>query len=216
MKEIEVRKIRPLEYDDALVINKIRNQSSEYLHDDRTFTLEQTVDWLRNTNPDWYAIEYKGEMVGYFRISNYSDVNKNLYIGADIEESMRGMGIGHDSYLIMMEKLFKERKLNKITLEVLDSNKRAHTLYIKLGFIEEGRKRQEIYRNGEWIDSIIMSITRKEFISKHGRISSPCISICQREEGTCKACGRSLEQISTWRDLTEEERIDAVKGMIIF
>ena len=211
MKDLEIRKIRPLEYDDAMIVNSIRNQSCEYLHDDRTFTLEQTIVWLRDNKPDWYIIELGGRVVGYFRISNYSESNRNLYIGADIDESMRGMGIGYESYLMMMEILFRERKLNKITLEVLDRNIRAHALYVKLGFVEEGRKRQEVYRKGTWLDSIVMSMTRLEFISRHGRITSPCIGICQREDGKCNACGRSMEQVSKWKDYSNEERIDAVK-----
>lgn len=214
MSDIKIRKISS-DYDDVSVINMIRNQSSKYLHDDRTFTIEQTLEWFRNTNPDWYAIEHQGKMIGYFRISNYSEANRNLYIGADIEESMRGLGLGYKSYLMMMERLFKERKLNKITLEVLSNNQRAHGLYSKLGFVEEGRKREEIYREGAWIDSVIMSITRKEFISKHGKITSPCVGICQRQNGKCSACGRSLDQISKWKEYGDEERIDVVKGMII-
>jgi len=206
MKGLE---LRPIEYADAPIINRIRNQSAAYLHDDRTFTEENTLEWLRTYDPDWYAIIMDGEMIGYFRLSNYSKENRNLYIGADIDEAHRGKGIGYSSYLMMMEMLFNQRKLNKITLEVLSTNKRAFGLYKKLGFSVEGTKRQEVWRDGTWIDSIVMSITRAEFMSIHGKIQSPCIGICHRRDGACSACGRTMNQISSWKDYTEEQKAGA-------
>jgi RimJ/RimL family protein N-acetyltransferase len=211
MNKISLRSIRT---EDAASINRIRNQSVQYLHDNTTFSIESTIQWMEKEHPDWYAILCDGEMVGYFRISNQSAPSRNLYIGADIDESHRGKGIGYESYIIMMERLFKERQLNKISLEVLGNNDRAFHLYRKLGFSVEGAKRQEVWRDGSWIDSIIMSITRKEFIAKHGKIPSPCIGICHRDENGCRTCGRTLEHISSWGRLTEQERIDAVVEMI--
>lgn len=211
MRKISLRSIC---IEDAASINRIRNQSVEYLHDNTIFSVESTIQWMEKNCPDWYAIICDGEMVGYFRISNQSEANRNLYIGADIEESQRGKGIGYDSYLIMMEKLFKERRLNKISLEVLSNNDRAFHLYRKLGFSVEGSKRQEVWRDGAWIDSVIMSITRKEFIAKHGRIQSPCVAICQKNDSRCMACDRTIQQISSWGRYTEQERIDSVSEMI--
>jgi RimJ/RimL family protein N-acetyltransferase len=48
-------------------------------------------------------------------------------------------------------------------LEVLSTNTRAYNLYKKIGFFEEGIKREEIFRNGIFIDSIIMAILKKEW-----------------------------------------------------
>jgi RimJ/RimL family protein N-acetyltransferase len=53
--------------------------------------------------------------------------------------------------------------LNKISLEVLSNNIIALNLYKKLGFVTEGIKRQEVYKNNQWVDSIIMSILKNEY-----------------------------------------------------
>lgn len=203
MNNITFRKI---EEDDSAIISRIRNQSIQYLHDDTKFSEESTKKWIKETQPDWYAILLDGDMVGYFRLSNYSEKNRNIYIGADIEETHRGKGLGYQSYLSMMKNLFTSRKLNKITLEVLSTNERAYKLYKKLGFSVEGTKRQELWRKNTWIDSIIMSITRSEFMRTNpGLLGSPCIGICNRGDGICNTCGRSLEQISAWKDSTQEQ-----------
>lgn len=197
---------RSIQEEDSETISRIRNQSTQYLHDDTKFSEESTKKWIKETRPDWYAILLDGEMVGYFRLSNYSRENRNIYIGADIEESHRGKGLGHQSYLLMMANLFTTRKLNKITLEVLSTNERAYKLYKKLGFSVEGTKRQEIWRKDTWIDSIIMSITRSEFMAVNpGMLGSPCIGICNRGDEKCNTCGRSLKQIGAWKDSTQEQ-----------
>lgn len=151
---------------DLEFLNEVRNQyASEFLHDDRTFTLEETEKWFAETNPSYYIIldDATKSKIGYFRLSNHSDKNKNLYIGADIAPEFRGRGYAKPAYNMFMDFLFNYYNLNKITLEVLSTNLIAINLYTSLGFIYEGTKRQEIFRNGMWIDSIIMSILKQEF-----------------------------------------------------
>lgn len=210
--EIEFRKTT---IEDVEVLNNIRNQSSQYLHDGRIFTTEQTAEWFQTNKPDWYSIISEGQMIGYFRISNNSSANHNIYIGSDLEESFRGRGIGYNAYIKMMAKLFNERKLNKISLEALETNQVALNLYKKIGFVEEGKRRQDVWRNDSWVDSIVMSMTRKEFMIKHpGLINSPCIGICSRKDETCPACERTLEQISSWKQYDQDQQINQIKMIL--
>jgi RimJ/RimL family protein N-acetyltransferase len=162
--------IRKVKIEDIEQINQIRNDSSEWLHDNTKFTLSQTLEWFNKNKPDWWSIvdDDNSAVIGYFRLSNWSSKNKNIYIGADIRPDFRGKGLGYRAYLSFMKFLFIERDLHKITLEVIESNNRAHGLYKKLGFIEEGKKRQEVERGDIWEDSIIMSILKYEFFEKYG------------------------------------------------
>ena len=59
--------------------------------------------------------------------------------------------------------LFETLNFHKISLEVLSTNETAYNLYLKLGFIEEGKKRQEVLKDNVWVDSIIMSILKSEW-----------------------------------------------------
>ena len=149
--------------DDLEFLNQVRNlYASEYLHDSRTFTLEETKNWYLLSKPDYRIIWEDEKRVGYFRLSNYSKVNNNIYIGADIHPTYANKGIGYRAYTQFIPMLFEENNLNKISLEVLSTNKRAIHLYKKLGFLVEGIKREETLKNGVYIDSIIMSILKKE------------------------------------------------------
>jgi len=156
--------IRKITIDDLVFLNEVRNLYSEdYLHDSRRFTIDETINWYKKTNPDYYIILLNNIKIGYFRLSNYSVENKNIYVGADIAPEYKGLGLGKKSYNKFIPFLFNEYNLNKISLEVLSTNHVAISLYEKIGFKTDGVKREEVYKKGKWIDSIIMSILKKEY-----------------------------------------------------
>lgn len=37
-------------------------------------------------------------------------------------------------------------------------------------------------------------------------MESPCVNICEIEDGKCAGCGRTLEEIANWTSYSEEER----------
>ena len=39
------------------------------------------------------------------------------------------------------------------------------------------------------------------------KISSPCVSICEVEDGRCIGCGRSETEIAEWKTYTEAQRL---------
>ncbi len=64
---------------------------------------------------------------------------------------------------LLLRHAFNTLNLNRVGLRVYETNPRAIQSYRKAGFVEEGRLRQEEYRNGEYIDVICMSILRSEW-----------------------------------------------------
>jgi RimJ/RimL family protein N-acetyltransferase len=146
---------------DLPFLNETRNiYAEEFLHDSRTFSLDETIHWFKTTNPDYWIIRDDdiNETVGYFRLSNYSKANKNIYIGADIAPKFRRKGYATAAYKKFIPLLFGFYDLNKISLEVLSTNTNAIKLYEKLGFIKEGEKCQDVLKKSGWVNSIIMSL----------------------------------------------------------
>lgn len=157
---------------DLEFFNEVRNScAKKYLHDSRIFTLEETIKWFPNTPNVYYIIEYNNEKVGYFRTSNYSEINKNIYVGSDLHEKYRGLGIAHKAYIMFIDYLFDVIGCHKVSLEVLSNNNRAIHLYRKIGFVEEGRKRDDIKKDDIYVDSIIMSILDHEWKKSHDSTS---------------------------------------------
>lgn len=41
---------------------------------------------------------------------------------------------------------------------------------------------------------------------------SPCVKICTHDdEGYCLGCGRTVEEVKGWRNLTEDEQLDGIE-----
>ena len=53
--------------------------------------------------------------------------------------------------------------LNRVYLKVYEDNVRAIALYEDMGFVHEGRLRQEMYREGRYWDALVMGLIRDEY-----------------------------------------------------
>lgn len=58
---------------------------------------------------------------------------------------------------------FLELNLNRMELQVYSHNLRDQKCYFKVGFKKEGRRKQAIFTNGEYYDSILMAILQAEW-----------------------------------------------------
>lgn len=149
--------------DDLSFLNEVRNLVAfEFLHDSRTFSLDQTREWFRENRPDYWVIRLRSQRIGYFRLANHCRHNRNLYVGADLHPDFQGQGYARIAYQKFLPFVFKEYDLHKVSLEVLSNNSRAISLYRKLGFVHEGTKRQEVLKGSSFIDSHVMSMLRSE------------------------------------------------------
>lgn len=127
--------IQPMQIDDAVFVNSLRNSCVEYLHTKKIYTLEETKKWIETLTIPWFIIYDDFERCGYFRISTMGD---KVYIGMDILPSYRNQGIGTALYKQFLPTILEELKITKIYLEVLEINPRAIKVYEKVGFKYDG------------------------------------------------------------------------------
>lgn len=99
--------------------------------------------------------------VGLYKI-NYrvGSAEFGIMIG---DKTQWGKGIGKEVLRFIINLAFFELNLRRIELSVLANNLKAIKLYESVGFIKEGTLRQYQYKNGQYIDLIIMSILREEY-----------------------------------------------------
>ena len=113
-----------------------------------------------------YVIERAedNEFVGLFRLDHIDYQNRNAMVGLDITPGMRGKGFSKIVYQWAFHYLFDQLGLHRLALETLASNTIAIALYRGLGFQEEGRLRQAIWRNGQYVDLLRFGLIQKDLI----------------------------------------------------
>jgi len=79
------------------------------------------------------------------------------------EKTYQGKGYGSEAMELLVNYGFNTLNLNRIQLETFSFNIRALKSYQKVGFKEEGIRRQAIYVNGEYHDAIMLGILKNEW-----------------------------------------------------
>jgi diamine N-acetyltransferase len=79
------------------------------------------------------------------------------------EKAYWNKGYGTEAMRLLVEHGFGTLNLNRIFLNVYATNLGAIRSYEKVGFIHEGRLRQDMYKNGVYVDILVMSILRSEW-----------------------------------------------------
>jgi RimJ/RimL family protein N-acetyltransferase len=83
-----------------------------------------------------------------------------LYIG---EPAFWRQGYAEDAVMALLSHAFDRWDLHQVELWTLADNNRAVSMYEKCGFVREASLRQRSFKQGEWIDRVVMSVNRDEF-----------------------------------------------------
>jgi len=79
------------------------------------------------------------------------------------EAEYRGKGYGEEITRLMLQFAFNRLNLHKVWLTVDEDNVPGIRCYEKVGFRHDGILRDEIYKNGRYVNRLIMSILAEEF-----------------------------------------------------
>jgi RimJ/RimL family protein N-acetyltransferase len=89
-----------------------------------------------------------------------------MYIG---EPDYLGRGHAQDATMTLLAYAFDRWDLNQVELWSLADNNRAIGMYERCGFVQEGRLRDRSFKEGHWVDHVVMSVNREEFARAHER-----------------------------------------------
>tara|TARA_B100000674_G_scaffold146725_1_gene116121 strand:+ start:2038 stop:2553 length:516 start_codon:yes stop_codon:yes gene_type:complete len=74
-----------------------------------------------------------------------------------------GMGIGKLAIKELMNYGFQTLNMNRLWLGVNEHNQQAYHAYKKCGFVEEGRLKEEFFKDGLYCDIIRMGILKNDY-----------------------------------------------------
>jgi diamine N-acetyltransferase len=75
----------------------------------------------------------------------------------------RGKGAGELASRAVLRHAFRDLNLHRVYLSVVEDNTAAHSLYRKLGFVDEGRARAAAFKNGRFVDLLRMAILASDY-----------------------------------------------------
>jgi RimJ/RimL family protein N-acetyltransferase len=105
--------------------------------------------------------------IGTIGLRGINNKDHNATFGIVIgEKDYWNKGYGTEATRLLIDYGFEQLNLHRISSGALAFNERSIKLHTRVGFREEGRARESIFKNGEFHDHVIFGILRDEW-SEH-------------------------------------------------
>jgi RimJ/RimL family protein N-acetyltransferase len=121
------------------------------------------------------VIEAEGTLIGAMVLKNEENLpSRSATFGIIIgDRGYLDRGYGTEASTLLLDYAFAVLGYHKINLDFFEYNARAQAMYEKLGFVLEGRRRENHWARGRFWDDILMGVTAEEWWSKHGQPQPP-------------------------------------------
>ena len=104
-----------------------------------------------------------GDAIGTVGITLERDRHSGTAGIAIADPDARGRGLGVEAFHLLLRFAFDEVGLHRVELRVFDFNEPAKRLYRRLGFREEGRLRDAVFRDGRYHDELVMAMLEGDY-----------------------------------------------------
>jgi len=161
--------LRPLEEADAVVCHAWMNDP-EVRRTLRVRAVPHTeastrefVRHLDTSHDQVFAIVLRGDdiYVGNCGLYAIDPVDRTARLGIVVgRRDQWGRGFGCEAIRLLCQHAFDTLDLRKVCLSCFATNDRGLHLFRKLGFEVEGRLREQVYVEGQWVDELLLGLLR--------------------------------------------------------
>lgn len=166
-----IRRPAESEAEDLIHYSKILFASTDQVlttPDEYVMTVAEEKTWINNFNQNPNALllvaELAGQIVGllFFAASPKKKNTHTGEFGVNVHPDFQGLGIGRLLIESLLQWARENATIEKVFLNVFDTNRNAIKLYTDLGFVEEGRHVKAIRQlSGEYVDVLQMYVETK-------------------------------------------------------
>jgi len=119
-----------------------------------------------------FVITVDGTPVGRCNLFGEDTLARHAEVGIGLLPEARGRGIGTAALRQLVEFGFRRRNLRRLHLIVIESNQAAIAAYRRLGFVEEGRRREHCWVRGRYEDEVLMGLLRSDWDANGGAMGA--------------------------------------------
>ena len=106
----------------------------------------------------------KTKAIGIISLNGINAKDHNATFGIAIgDKKYWSKGYGTEAAGLIIKYGFEQLNLHRINSGALSFNDRSIRMHLKLGFREEGRRREIIFRNGAYCDEVMFGLLREEW-----------------------------------------------------
>lgn len=156
--------LRTLEKKDILILYRLCNEEQVKIYNTIPNNI-QNNNKEKNLRKALSIINEKNVLIGFITYKESGYCNRAYSIGITIGSKYWGRKYGQDAIKTLLEYLFEEQNAIRVELEVIKSNLRAISCYKRCGFVEEEIRKNKVYIEGRYVDTIIMGILKDKVIN---------------------------------------------------
>jgi len=178
----ELTVLRPFTEDDAAGIAEIIDDPEviRFTFDSSTeLTPERLRSWYGSRSAQTDRLDLAvtdratGELLGEVVLYEWEPASHSCTFRTLVGPRGRGRGIGTEATRLIVGHGFEQLGLNRIQLQLYADNHRARRVYEKVGFVEEGVRRQALTRGEDRVDETLMAVLAQEWAAlPHSRLRS--------------------------------------------
>ena len=163
--------LRPLEEDDAAVCHPWLNDPEAWRTlavRGRPNTEARSREYIRALDPtrdQVFAIVTREDeqYVGNCGLHAIDAVDRHATLGIVIgRKECWGRGFGTEALRLLCRHAFETLNLHKVCLASYALNERALRMYARVGFQVEGRRREQVFIEGRWVDEVVLGLLAGE------------------------------------------------------
>lgn len=163
--------LRPPRYDDVAFYAAYLNdpQVTRWLEDrcQRPILFHQAQAFVLGEAWCRLAIEFEGRFVGMTGLEDYDPANGMARFFVVVgDRSAWGKGIGTEAAKQVLDRGFRMLGLRRIASNYLAPNEASRAIHERAGYRIEGRQLQLAWRDGAWVDQVILAVLRDEWLSR--------------------------------------------------
>lgn len=171
MTKIYIQELQANEISDNYIQWMNDQEINQYLESRfNTYTKKDLIDFVQKQFESDYNYLFgiytqENIHIGNIKIGGIDPIHKRGSIGLVIgKKEFWGQGIATQALNLLLEFVFNELQLHKVTAGMYRNNTGSYKLFKNAGFLEVGYYKEHSFYNDQFVDTYILELLKKDYL----------------------------------------------------